>query len=192
MTEIVPVGREQRRPTDSLEVLGDQEYAASLLRGAIVLLDEMLPAEAENVGGLARCLLILRQTKADLAAVERVCEAYLAAAMPEKLVEVQHVGTLERMRGASRRQWDGAGIVQRLMVLAGVDPETGEIYDYFGRGDYGDYGDRIVRLLTECAGLELPSHSWRVSELRRLDINPDEFCEVEPGRPTVRIHGAAK
>jgi hypothetical protein len=118
------------------------------------------------------------------AAVQWARKLYdLADVMPDQRLEIPEIGVFERHKGKDRKAWKHDELYSRLLriIRAGgakqIDQKTGEIVDE-------DATEQAFRVLAECARPE-----WRVTALRKLDLDPDEYCEVKPGRVSVQFIG---
>lgn len=97
--------------------------------------------------------------------------AKLADAMGrEKRVTVLGVGTFEKHRKTARKRWDTDDLVRVVLDTRTVDPETGETESPV---------DRLLRVWN----LGAP----RVTALRELGIEPDDYCESEKGALTLQV-----
>lgn len=102
------------------------------------------------------CLLLasLRDAKQALAEVYAAVENYVLSMDTGKSFEVVGLGLVERKRKSSRKNWDNDGLLDHLVRYArenDADPVT------------------ILR--------EASRPSWRVSTLRALGVQIDEWCE---------------
>lgn len=110
----------------------------------------------------------------------------LADAMPAKRYELAGVGTFERHKASTRKTWDNDSLSSALIrkirtgeVPKQVDDETGEVIDE-------DDVAQTARIFTECA-----RPSWRLTPLRALGVDPDEYSEVTyDGSWTIQFTGA--
>jgi hypothetical protein len=112
----------------------------------------------------------LRREIADLAAD---LAAHAHGLMPEKRVEVEGFGLVERTTKADRKRWDTEALRSAVLDSRLVDPETGEVADE--------------------TPLDKVLHVWnlgapRLTALRARGIDaPDDFCAVEFGAKTIRM-----
>lgn len=130
--------------------------------------------------GLAELLANLRHAKDVLADAAQYVEDELIKAMPHKEEIIDGIGEVSYHTGAKRTGWDKEALIpvathaiaRNLPNL--IDPATGEVVDHiaFTSGIVNDW----------CA---LATPNWKVTGLRAVGINPDEFCEVTWGRKTV-------
>lgn len=105
----------------------------------------------------------------------------IAAAMPDRRCEVPGLGVVERRVGKDRTQWDWDALLPKV-VRCYLDPDgTGEFPD-----DPMVAVDRMRTMAEDVIGLT-PSKSPKLTPLRAIGIDPDEFCESKPGRVSIQI-----
>ena len=105
----------------------------------------------------------------------------IADAMPDRRIEVPGVGVVERRQGKERRAWDWDALLPQV-TRCYMDPDgTGEFPT-----DPLIAVDRMQAMAEDVIGLT-PSKAPRLSPLRGLGIDPDEFCESKPGRVSLQI-----
>lgn len=139
-------------------------------------------AEAGDWESLAWGLDRLRAIRQAFSDVIQATETDVATLMPSKTETIDGLGTIERRKGSTRKKWESAELVRRL-VRDALDPEgTGEI-----PSSPIEAVQHVVDTLTECAPFT-PSMGWRVRALAERGIDPDEWCETTPGRVTVQFH----
>lgn len=132
---------------------------------------------------IARAIPLLKALYGDLATLIRSCEDDVVAWMPDRKVEIDGLGVLERRKATDRKRWESE-LLLRQCVRAALDPDdTGEI-----PADPIEAVDRVLATLVDVMPVT-PSLGWRVSALRALGIDPDEWCEATPGRVGLQIHG---
>ena len=172
MSDLVPV-----RASERVRVM--EGIAAAILDADRTRRDL---AEAGDWESLAWGLDRLRAIRAAFSDVISACEADVAELMPSKRETIDGLGTIERRKGSDRKKWESADLVKRL-VRDALDPEgTGEI-----PSSVPEAVDAAVTVLVECAPF-IPSMGWRATALRARGIDPDEWCEVTPGRVGVQFH----
>lgn len=154
------------------------------MRGALAVLDRMLPDERANVDGLAAALNLVQQLKRDLSALQRSIEGFLVEAMPARLVTVEGLGTLTRY-GGSKRAWDHEAVITGVVRAVLVDEETGQVDASLARLR------QLVETISRAAGVT-ESTQWRTGVIRGLGLDPDALSEKVPGRRTVSLTGAEK
>lgn len=119
----------------------------------------------------------LRQLKLDLDTLLRSCEDDAARLLPEKKVAIDGFGMVEK-RTTSSRKWDSEPLLNDLCRQV-LDPNgTGEITP-----------SAVTQLLRVLKAV-LPftaSLSWRVTALKELGIDPEQYSETTYGRKTIQI-----
>lgn len=154
-------------------------HAMAVLAGAIVDLDNAIPAWLESMGddppAVAELLDDVRTARTRLHRIEAAVESTVARAMTSKTLELPDGRMVERLGGWSYREWDHARVAGRVAALAVVDTDTGEIGD-----EATAY--RVRDLLVKAARME-----WRTTQLRGLGVEYLDCCVREEGRRTVRI-----
>lgn len=180
--DLVHVDPNATRPAESEAVAPS---AVMALRQVIAQLDTQRSelAEAGDIDSLAHGLAQVRQILGDLRTLASGIEDDVVALMPAKTYTVEGVGTLERRRGSDRKRWQSDDLVTRLVTEALVD-ENGEVR----HSTPVEGAAAAVGVLLACAPFTA-SMGWRVTALRDHGIDPDEWCEVTPGRTSVQIHG---
>ena len=119
----------------------------------------------------------MKQIKADIDILLRATEDDITRLLPEKKQFVEGIGTVER-RTTSTRKWQSENLMRDL-CRSSLDPEgTGEITV----GSIAQLIDNLTAVLPLTASL-----GWRVTALKELGINPDEYGEATYGRHTVQI-----
>ncbi len=117
---------------------------------------------------LVRLLMLLREVRAELAAVaDEVTRDLLAHADTKRFV-VPEIGEVAIRKSTKRTQWDHEAltrvVVARALDERLVDEDTGE---------YEAAHEAVARVLSECS-----RPSWRVTPLRARGIDDSEFCTV--------------
>lgn len=171
-----------------LEPLGtpDRVRAMEGIAAAILAADQTRRelAEAGDWESLAWGLDRLRAIRAAFGDVIQATETDVAELMPSKRETIDGLGTIERRKGSTRKKWESAELVRRL-VRDALDPDgTGEIPE-----SVPEAVEAAVGALVECAPFT-SSMGWRVGPLRDRGIDPDEWCETTPGRVTIQFHQA--
>lgn len=128
-------------------------------------------AEQGDWESLIRGLGPLQQVLGDLRLLESDVKGYIADTMPERIVSVQGVGTVEKLKKTTRRNWDSEELLRKLVVSAIVDEETGEI-----PSSPLEAVERVVDEIRACVPFT-GSTGWRVGALRERGFDPDEWCE---------------
>lgn len=167
MTDIVPL-------ISSIET-----HTSDGLRTALMAADNgrQQLAEQGDYQQLLAGFQYLKQIKADIDILLRATEDDITRLLPEKKQFVEGIGTVER-RTTSTRKWQSENLMRDL-CRSSLDPEgTGEITV----GSISQLIDNLTAVLPLTASL-----GWRVTALKELGINPDEYGEATYGRHTVQI-----
>ncbi|MGH3735849.1 MAG: hypothetical protein ACRDT6_09550 [Micromonosporaceae bacterium] len=153
--------------------------AVTNVEGAAVILDqELLDVDGLQLGFMCDALARLRDARPGLqrceAALERAVADLMRTARTTR-TEVPGVGVVETKRGTDRKQWDHQALAKAwleayLSTLGGEIPKPWDVRD----------------ALLDVAALAY----WRAGALRKLAIDPDEYCEAIPGHTRVIITGA--
>lgn len=167
------------------ELAADPEVnVLELLRGAIGAMDERRAelVEAGDWEGLVVGLSSMRRLSADLRALADLVERDVAELLPERRVELEGVGVIEKQKRTTRRAWESDRLLAAVVRKA-LDPEgTGEI-------PYSPM--EAVAALTGALTAVVPftgSLGWRVTALRDMGFEPGDFCEETDAGYGVRIH----
>lgn len=134
-------------------------------------------AESEDPATIAQAIAqareLIRQIREFSAGLEqRYCE------IAPKVLDVAGVGRVEIKHDTRRSGWESEEILKRIVALARderrYDLDTGEQLE--------DEFSCLARVLGEVARFE-----WRSTALRGHGIEPDDFCTVQYGRPTMKV-----
>lgn len=149
------------------------------LQNALLVTDEMR-AELAKQGDTVQLLLgfqYLKDIKRDLDTLIRATEDDIVRLMDGKKQTFDEVGVVEK-KTAITRKWDSEELLKHL-VRTTLDPEgTGEITL------------ENVFALIENLKSALPltgSLGWRVTELAKIGVDPDNFCDKTYGRTSINI-----
>jgi hypothetical protein len=112
----------------------------------------------ENPPALVELLCDLRDVKQAAAEAYGAVEGFLLAMDLPRQWETP-VGVVEVKRATKRTKWDSEGLWRHLAHHVAPAHDTDPL-----------------AVLAECA-----RPSWRVTGLRAFGVNPDEWCEEEPG-----------
>lgn len=187
MTDLVPwedlplPGMEHLRPDPPAEP-GPEEDLVRWLSAALVAVDERRAelADAGDWQALAYGLAGLKKITAEIRLFADAVETDVYRLLPSKREVVDGLGVVERRQGATRRKWQSEELLGQVLRLA-LDPD--------GTGELPPAGELLARIRS--ALLEtVPftgSLAWRVTALRELGLDPDEWCEKTPGRKAVQI-----
>lgn len=154
-----------------------------VLRAGIADLDGIRAelADTGDLDSLAHGLDSVRRLKRDLAMLESAIEADVAGLMPQATVEFDGF-VLQRRKGTDRKAWQSDELLTHLLTLAAHDPETGEVIE-----DVHEVRERTATAIKATLPI-VPSTAWRVTGLRAIGLDPDEWCSTSPGRTSVQIH----
>lgn len=158
--------------------------ALTVLRHGLAQLDDQRAAlaEAGDLDTLAAGLVALTALSRDLRVLTQAVEGDVARLMPAKRHEIPGLGVLERRKGTDRKAWDWDALLP-LLIRSYVDPSgTGEM------PDAAEVMDRMRELIVDVIGVT-PSKGPRVTPLKEMGIDPDEYAETTPARTSVQIHG---
>lgn len=160
----------------------DSEWRALMneidaLRAAIAGLSLAVPRWVEDIDGddpVSLVLLLddLRGLRQELAGVEAYAESQAARAMTTGKLMLPDGRVAERWSG-SRKHWRNRELLAQLWDSA-IDLAAGDLDDAIGA---------FRKSIVEAAGIAY----WRVKPLRAAGLDPDDFCDAERGRATVRI-----
>lgn len=139
--------------------------------------DDLLTLDVDNLGidDAARVLHEIQMARKALQASEefliaRVHNAWVGDWKTPRHVE--GVGVVRPFRGKDRKAWEHEALLHDV-VNAHLEDAEGEIPDPF----------TIAGWVREAAGFAY----WKSGALKALGIDPDEYCESQPGRRTVSI-----
>lgn len=137
--------------------------------------------------GLAKLLANMRLAMQELAAAAQYVENTLAIAMVDKTMTVEGIGEVERHTGASRKEWDTEsllGVVEMAVATTVLGDMEGLLVDT----DTGEAVDLVTMthdIITEFRKAATPS--WKVTGLRAMHVDPNNYCTTTWGRKTVQM-----
>jgi len=154
-----------------------------LLRVAIadMIDDAAALAESGDWESLIRGLGPLQEVLGDLRLLESSVKQYIADTIPERQVTVEGVGTVERLKKTTRRNWDSEELLRKIVVGALIDPETGEI-----PSSPLEAVDKVMAEVKACVPFT-GSTGWRVGALKDRGFDPDEWCEQNTDGYTIKF-----
>lgn len=136
-------------------------------------------AQADDDLAALELLFDLRESRKKLAEIEAAVEATAAQRMGRQRVEWPGF-IAERKGGLDRKHWRNDDVAWAVIKPLAVDAN-------------GEYDDAAVSLISQardrlvnCAQIT----GWRVTQLRPLGIDPEQYCEVTTGRRTVMVSRA--
>lgn len=129
----------------------------------------------------------LREVRAALAMWEGELTEWIADAIGRNTITVEGVGAVCVKRGADRKGWDRRDLLRAVLDSRRKPSEDGEAHE-------SDDGRAEVdkELVTCSPDLSRVLDVWnlgapRVTVLRERGIDPDQYCEVTPGKLSVVI-----
>jgi hypothetical protein len=156
--------------------LGD---SLALLERGVAGLDTALLGFDGSAIELLDLLGIVRDHRKNLADIESLLETRAAKAMTGDVMEWTG-GTAERRWGKDRKEWKHdaltSAVTAAIVPPLAVDPN-------------GEVDTVLAELLHEAISAYAATNrpSWRVTAVKPLGIDPDEFCTSSPGRPSVTV-----
>lgn len=127
-------------------------------------------AEQGDIEALGYALHYLRDYLRQVRDLSQHIEDHVARLMEPKQLNLDDFLILEKRYGKKRTRWDSEALLKHL--VGGdqlVNPDTGE-----------NLFDLLVSVIPFTGSM-----SWRVTELRKRGVTPDEWCDEEPGRTTI-------
>lgn len=148
---------------------------------SVAVLDKAVGGFDGNEVELLDLLGQVRRERQHLAEIESLLERDAARVMTQDVVEWTG-GTAERRWGKDRKEWQhddlARAVTAAIVPPLAVNPATGEVD--------GDLAALLHTAVEQYAATNRPS--WRVTAVKPLGIDPDEFCHAVPGRPSVAVH----
>lgn len=139
-------------------------------------------ADSGDYEELIRGLVPLQALLRELRDLDTYAKEKTAEVLPERVVTVEGVGTVQRRAGSMRRKWDSEELLRRLVFQTLADPDTGELRARDALGAV----DEVYRLVLDVMPVT-PSMGWRTTALKARGFDPDEWCEATQGKPTVQV-----
>lgn len=147
--------------------LSIRDVRDSVVESCDVLIPDTADANQEDHVALTYILKVIADMQKSLAHAYQYVEDRLVAAAPEKEFLIEGIGNITIRTGVKRQKWDHEALwtdVTRALLESVDGP------------------DEFVRGLRDAV-----TASWKVTGLRPLGIDPDEYCEVAWGRKTVQF-----
>lgn len=166
--EIVKLGSENPATADVIAVFNTVLLQMYDYRKELV--------EQGDWDALCRGLVNLNDFKTNLTMLIQAIEADIYETLPEKKVIIEGIGIIEKRRSSSKK-WDSEGLLNNI-VNARLNNGTGEITPT----DVFELVETLKRVMPITASL-----GWRTTELKKENIDIDNYCDVTWGRPTVSI-----
>ena len=147
-------------------------------QNALMAIDDYRQQLATNNDWESLCygLANLVEFKQSLAALVDSIQGDIYKIMPDKKAVIEGLGTFEKRRSNSKK-WDSERLLNDI-VSEKLDNGTGEITPT----DVFELIDMLKRVLPLTASM-----GWRVGELKKENVNTDDYCDVTWGRPTVTV-----
>jgi hypothetical protein len=168
------------QPTTQAPDLGD---VLTTLTDTVRLLGEALLAFDGTPVELCDLLGRIRTQRQTLAESESLVERDAARAMRTAGIDVLEWegGTAERRGGKDRKEWDHDAVtsaVTRAIIPPLAVDQNGEVDE--------DLAGLLHQAVEQYAATNRPS--WRVTALKPLGVDPDDYCHAVPGRATVQVN----
>lgn len=167
-------------PVGGGEQTDDLGDALAQLTGAVATLDRSLASFAGTDVETLDLLGHLRTQRQALAQIESVLEGQAARLMTDDVVTWDG-GMAERRWGKDRKEWKHddltRAVTAAIVPVLAVDPASGEVD--------GDLAALLHQAIEQYAATNRPS--WRVTAVKPLGIDPDDYCTAVPGRATVQV-----
>ncbi len=176
LPEVVPADAPATRVIEPLS-------AIEALRLAVMKLDaeRQTLADLGDWPSLALGLRDLNALISDLRLLAGEVEGDVVKLLPQKRVPLDDETMIERKRAVSRKHWDSLLLLDKVVRTA-LDPMgTGEITVGVAEGI-----DIVKTAIAETAPFT-GSLGWRVTALRNMGIEPEDYCEVDYGREGIRF-----
>lgn len=161
---------------------GEQDLGDALLQ-LLAAVDSLNRALLDFDGSDIEVLDLLgrvRQQRMALAQLESLIETRAVKAMEQDRIEWPG-GTAERRWGKDRKEWQNdeltRAVTAAIIPPLAVDPASGEVDR--------DLAALLHEAITAYAATNRPS--WRVTAVKPLGIDPDDYCHAIPGRATVQV-----
>lgn len=159
-------------PITKRDMEDDVGQRLAALRYEVNAMDSL---QVDGLEDAAELLAGLREEYKALASVIRSWERVVGGLMADKKETVKGVGTLERSRDKSRRNWQHEDLLR--VVLDSDRRPKGDVADGEVESD--------LDVLRDVYGLR--GYNAGITKLRGRGIDPDEYAEVEDRGWTVRI-----
>ena len=152
-------------------------YLASF-QSALMAMDDYREqlAKTGDWNTLANGLVNLNDFKTNLIMLIQQIELDIYELMPDKKTVIEGVGILEKRR-ANTKKWNSEELLEQI-VSRKLQTETGEVHP----SDIFDLIDTLKRVLPLTGSL-----GWRTGELKKENIDIEDYCTVTWGRQTISI-----
>jgi len=163
---------------DELAELAGVEQAMTMVRSALVVLDDLRAANPDDPDGMARLVQLTRTLERDIVSLRRAASLDLYTAMTDKIMDIDGVGRIEAKRGRSRKVHDVDAVDQAIWEDACVDAE-GEMQDT------GHAVSRSMDLMKSVYGITASRKPSITKVVSVLGLDPDDVAEWVEGTPSV-------
>lgn len=161
----------------------DPTDALALLAGFAEMVEEAYRPDVP-VEILARILVAIRDERAGLATLARRVTTDLLAEMPDRTLEVDGLGQVTARASKRRTAWDTDSLV--AAIVARLADEPGVFFDdEGGMRPYAAIGHNVAARLRECLSIS----GGKVTGLKALGIDADEYCTVDEAAWSVQLPG---
>lgn len=152
--------------------------AIAAFQNALMQMDDYRKdlAEAEDWESLCHGLTNLIEFKQNLSALVEAIQHDIYELMPEKKVVIEGLGIFEKRRSNSKK-WESERLLNDI-VNSKLNNGTGEITPT----DVFELVDTLKRVMPI-----VPSMGWRTTELKKENIDTNDYCDVAWGRPTISV-----
>jgi hypothetical protein len=140
-------------------------------------IEGLIKDESTSIEDACSCLVDLYNIKKDVSMMYEEIMSSIAERMPESMIFLPDGTEIERKQGADRKAWDHKGLaveVATKIAQMAVDMDTGEVTL--------TPHEMMIKMLDYAA----PSY-WRVGELGKIGVNPNNYCETSEGKVSVVI-----
>ena len=140
-------------------------------------IEALMRDDGSPIDGACEMLVHINNLKKDIAIIYDDMAHIIAERMPESMIFLSDGTEVERKQSADRKAWDHKGlaeVVANKISQMAVDMDTGEVTL--------TPNEMMVKMLDYAA----PSY-WRVGELGKIGVNPNQYCEVSEGKTSIVI-----
>ena len=133
----------------------------------------------EQIEDTDACMIFsqLQELKREISLTFSEAEQALAERIGNRIITLPNGALAERKQGGDRKSWDHKSLANDVadrLIQSSVDMDTGEMML--------EPKNLMVRMLDFAA----PSY-WRVSELSKIGLTVDRYCEKSEGKMTIVI-----
>jgi hypothetical protein len=169
------------------------DTAAVLSANVTQLVEQAHEAILEEIaaGNWQPCIDVLdaiKPIKDAVAALEHEAKTGAADLLPKEWTELPDGRMVKPSFSARRKNWDYDRLVPKVMEMAGLDPETGELAT--PTEEQASWAERVVATLLRVVPVT-GSTGFRSTALKELRIDDDEYCEKH-FVPSLKFEDGAK